>query len=183
VLIHVYSFQLVGLGPITRQSPFPLATSLRVRRLQRIRTQRENRMNAKLKLSIGVLAAAAAGAGMMFLFDPAQGRRRRAELAQRAGHWGLVARREARGRGDDLRQRLTGVVARTRGWLQRRAERPATSALDEADGLEPLDMAPPPLDRMQAPRRVWPALAIAAPVALAAGAAWVKRDAIARRLH
>ena len=68
---------------------------------------------------VRVLGALAIGALAVYFFDPVSGRRRRARLRDQLVH----ARHEigdyAEGSAQDLRNRAQGVVAETRGMLER----------------------------------------------------------------
>ena len=72
---------------------------------------RRGRAQARSSLLFGGLAiGSAAGALAMFLFDPVEGRSRRAELGQRLGALGNDLREKADGRGTDLRNRAMGAA-------------------------------------------------------------------------
>ncbi len=58
----------------------------------------------------GMAVGAAAGSLAMFLFDPVEGRSRRAELGQRLASLGNDLRRTAEGRATDLRNRTMGTA-------------------------------------------------------------------------
>lgn len=60
-----------------------------------------------------------AGAAAMFLFDPAQGRRRRAMLRDQAAHWSRRTARFAGASRRDLENRARAVPARVRSRLDR----------------------------------------------------------------
>jgi hypothetical protein len=126
------------------------------------------------RFTLAVLALAA-GAGAMYYLDPQQGHRRRAEVRQRLDHWRHLAQREASGRSADLRNRLGGLLAETRGLLRRRYDR-ADEVRGADDGLEPLSFAPEPLERPALHGKVLPVLAMAAPLAVALGAAAVLKQ-------
>lgn len=123
-----------------------------------------------------VLVALAAGAGAVYYLDPQHGRRRRAEVAQQVGRWRLAAGRTAQGRTEELRNRLAGLLAEGRALLQRLREGRTNTLPAEDDGLEPLSFTPAPLEQEAATRsRLLPVLAVAAPVALAVGAAMFRQ--------
>jgi hypothetical protein len=122
------------------------------------------------------LVALAAGAGAMYYLDSEHGRRRRAEVRQRLDDWGRMAQREASGRGADLRSRLAGLLAEARSLLQRRRDQAAAAMPEDDEGLEPLSFAPEPLEQGARRSKVLPALAMAAPVAVALGAAVMLRQ-------
>ncbi|MFZ5542980.1 MAG: hypothetical protein ACOZJZ_05445 [Pseudomonadota bacterium] len=122
------------------------------------------------------VVALAAGAGAMYYLDPQQGRRRRAEVGQKLDHWQHVARRQVQGRTADARNRLQGLWAEGRGLVRRVSERRAHALPDGDDGLEPLSLTPEPLEPARPSRhKVLPLLAVAAPVAMAVGAAMLKQ--------
>jgi hypothetical protein len=64
-----------------------------------------------------LLGGLALGAGLMFFFDPARGRRRRALARERGGHFLRVAGRDARRIGRDFRNRARGLIAEERRKL------------------------------------------------------------------
>jgi len=133
-------------------------------------------MNDTTRTFTVALAAMAAGAVAMYYLDPQMGRRRRAEVGQRVTHLGHLVQHEAGGRTTDLRNRLHGLLAEARGLVQRLRRRGEAALPEGDDGLEPLSMMPEPLERPQSSRgRLLPALAVAAPVAVAVGAAMLKR--------
>ena len=61
--------------------------------------------------TVGLLSAAGIGAGLMYLFDPDRGKRRRAEIRNKATHVNRVAIQAVGKTERDLRNRLRGVVA------------------------------------------------------------------------
>jgi gas vesicle protein len=69
-----------------------------------------------------LLMAAAAGyllgALTMFIFDPEQGRRRRALMRDKMVHYGNQASDLVSGTAQDLRNRAQGVAAETRGMVR-----------------------------------------------------------------
>lgn len=69
---------------------------------------------------IRILGALGIGALAMYFFDPEQGRRRRALLRDKAMHYNKEAREYAEATYKDLRNRAEGVVAETRGLVERR---------------------------------------------------------------
>jgi hypothetical protein len=69
---------------------------------------------------IRILGALGIGALAMYFFDPEQGRRRRALLRDKAVHYNKEAREYADATYKDLRNRTEGVVAETRGFVERR---------------------------------------------------------------
>jgi hypothetical protein len=69
---------------------------------------------------IRILGALGIGALAMYFFDPEQGRRRRALLRDKAVHYNKEAREYADATYKDLRNRAQGVVAETRGFVERR---------------------------------------------------------------
>lgn len=60
---------------------------------------------------VGLLSAAGIGAGCMYLFDPDRGKRRRAEIRNKAKHINHIAIETAGKTQRDLRNRLLGVRA------------------------------------------------------------------------
>ncbi len=73
--------------------------------------------------AMAILTGAGVGAGLMFMLDPERGRRRRAQVRDKAvGTWN-TASRTVRGKSQDVANRARGVVASTRSMLGgRRAE-------------------------------------------------------------
>ena len=69
---------------------------------------------------IRILGALGIGALAMYFFDPENGRRRRALLRDKAVHYNKEAREYADATYKDLRNRAQGVVAETRGLVERR---------------------------------------------------------------
>jgi hypothetical protein len=61
----------------------------------------------------GLLSAAGIGAGCMYLFDPDRGKRRRAELRNKAKHINHIAIEAAGKTQRDLRNRLLGSGLRS----------------------------------------------------------------------
>lgn len=61
--------------------------------------------------AVGLIGAAGAGAGLMYLLDPDRGRRRRAEIRDKAKHINRVATDAAGKTGRDLRNHFRGVIA------------------------------------------------------------------------
>ena len=66
----------------------------------------------------GLATGLAVGAAAMFIFDPDQGRRRRALARDKAVHYGKEAGDFATGTAKDLRNRAYGVAAETRGMVK-----------------------------------------------------------------
>lgn len=122
------------------------------------------------KSTVGLLAFVA-GAGAMYLLDSRYGPQRRAQLGERLQRSWDAAKAQAQQRGSEW-------LGRAREALQLQGGSPSgRDMVDEADGLEPLSMTPEPLERRQGRGSALPtALAVAAPVVLAVGAAWWKRD-------
>lgn len=69
---------------------------------------------------IRILGALGIGALAMYLFDPENGRRRRALMRDKAMHYNKEAREYADATYKDLRNRAQGVVAETRGYVEKR---------------------------------------------------------------
>lgn len=113
------------------------------------------------------LAAVALGAAAVYFLDPRQGPQRRQAVAQRSRDW-MDALSEAASRQMDT----------LGGWMdsvQQRMGRSHEARVEDEDGLEPLSMTPPPLEEERSRRsRMLPALAVATPVAMAMGAAWLR---------
>ena len=61
--------------------------------------------------TVGLISAAGIGAGCMYLFDPDRGKRRRAEIRNKAKHINCVANQAVGKTKRDLRNHLLGVVA------------------------------------------------------------------------
>lgn len=61
--------------------------------------------------TVGLISAAGIGAGFMYLFDPDRGRRRRAELGNKAKHINRLAIDAAGKTQRDLRNHLEGVIS------------------------------------------------------------------------
>lgn len=122
------------------------------------------------KWTLGLMAFAA-GAGAMYLLDSRYGPQRRAQLGERAQRWWTTAQSEVQQRGHGLLDRARAALQPLRDRLLHGRE-----TFDDADGLEPLSMTPEPLERRHTRSAVPTALAVAAPVALAVGAVWWKRD-------
>jgi hypothetical protein len=77
------------------------------------------------------LTALAAGAALMYFFDPVSGRRRRALLRDQLVHYRHEFGDYADATYKDLRNRAQGVVAETKGAVQRKlGERGGTSPVD-----------------------------------------------------
>lgn len=68
---------------------------------------------------IRILGALGIGALAMYFFDPENGRRRRAMARDKAVHYGNEASQYADATYEDLRNRAEGVVAETRGLVER----------------------------------------------------------------
>lgn len=68
--------------------------------------------------AIGLVSAAAVGAGAMYLCDPDRGKRRRAEIRNRAKHFNRIATDAAGKTGRDVRNRMLGVCARMESLVQ-----------------------------------------------------------------
>lgn len=66
------------------------------------------------EMIIGACAALALGAGLMFVLDPAQGRRRRALIRDKAIHAAKEISRYVEGKSRDLSNRAQGAVAKAR---------------------------------------------------------------------
>lgn len=66
-----------------------------------------------LALIVGIVGGIAA----MFLFDPQDGKRRRALLRDKAGKWTRIASETAQGKAKDLRNRSQGLIHETRKAL------------------------------------------------------------------
>lgn len=64
---------------------------------------------------IRIIGALGIGALAMYFFDPENGRRRRAQMRDKAVHYGNEAHRYADETYKDLRHRAEGVVAKARG--------------------------------------------------------------------
>ena len=61
--------------------------------------------------ALGLVSAAGIGAGVMFLCDPDRGKRRRAELRNKAKHFNRIATDAAGKTGRDVRNRVVGACA------------------------------------------------------------------------
>jgi uncharacterized membrane protein len=64
-----------------------------------------------MKRVVGLAGAAGIGAGLMYLYDPDRGKRRRAEIRNKAKHINRIATDAAGKTGRDLRNHLLGVLA------------------------------------------------------------------------
>ena len=73
------------------------------------------RDDSTISFLCGLATGVAIGAAAMFIFDPDQGRRRRALARDKAVHYGKEAGDFATGTAKDLRNRARGVAAETRG--------------------------------------------------------------------
>jgi hypothetical protein len=73
----------------------------------------------KSSITIAIAAAAATGAVLAYLFDPTQGRRRRALVRDKAYSQMKTIQDCAPGIAKDLRNRAHGLVAETRRMLGR----------------------------------------------------------------
>ncbi|MED5618939.1 hypothetical protein [Ideonella sp. BN130291] len=120
------------------------------------------------------LVALGAGAAAVYFLDPRQGPRRRAALGERLAQWQDAAVEQVQGGSQDASERLHGLTAQLRGWVGRALGRAEAALPGDDDGLEPLNMTPPPLEREHS-HRGGVLLAMAAPVAMAVGAAWLRR--------
>jgi hypothetical protein len=69
---------------------------------------------------IRILGALGIGALAMYFFDPENGRRRRALARDKAVHYGNEAHRYADATYKDVRNRAQGMVAETRGFVEKR---------------------------------------------------------------
>jgi len=69
---------------------------------------------------VRVLGAFAIGALATYFFDPVSGRKRRAQLRDKAVHAGHEIGHYAEGTAKDLRNRAQGFVAEARGMVERR---------------------------------------------------------------
>lgn len=82
-------------------------------------------MNRQLTLASGILGGVAAGIGLMYFLDPDRGRRRRADVRQKAASMAsrVTGASETFGaRSRDMRNRAYGMVAETRKRLRRERE-------------------------------------------------------------
>ena len=61
--------------------------------------------------AIGLISAAGIGAGMMYVCDPDRGKRRRAEIRDKAKHFNRIASEAVGKTGRDVRNRVLGVCA------------------------------------------------------------------------
>ena len=68
--------------------------------------------------TVGLISAAGIGAGFMYLFDPNRGKRRRAEIRNKAKHVNRIAIEAAGKTERDLRNHLRGVVAEIRSLVR-----------------------------------------------------------------
>ena len=76
------------------------------------------RDDSTISFLCGLATGLAVGAAMMFIFDPEQGRRRRAIARDKIVRYGNEASEFAAGTAKDLRNRAYGVAAETRGAVQ-----------------------------------------------------------------
>lgn len=76
------------------------------------------------------LAAFAAGAALMYFLDPVSGRRRRALARDQMVHAQHDIAERAQGAVKDLRNRAYGLVAETRGAIERRKPAAPGSQVD-----------------------------------------------------
>lgn len=67
--------------------------------------------------TLAAIGSLGIGAGLMYLADPAEGRRRRARVRDMAVHYSRAAASVAGSTSRDVQHRLTGVAARTVGRL------------------------------------------------------------------
>ena len=68
--------------------------------------------------AVGLVGAAGIGAGLMYLFDPDRGKRRRAELRNRAKHINRVATDACGKRQRDFSNRLRGIVCEVKSLIR-----------------------------------------------------------------
>ena len=78
--------------------------------------------------TVGLISAAGIGAGLMYLFDPDRGKRRRAEIRNKAKHFNRVAIDAAGKTQRDLRNHLVGIVSEMNSLV--RSEKVADSVLE-----------------------------------------------------
>ena len=76
------------------------------------------RDDSTISFLCGLATGLAVGAAAMFIFDPDQGRRRRALARDKAVRYGKEAGDFATGTAKDLRNRAYGVAAETRGMVK-----------------------------------------------------------------
>lgn len=76
------------------------------------------RDDSTISFLCGLATGLAVGAAAMFIFDPDQGRRRRALARDKIVRYGNEASDFAAGTAKDLSNRAYGVVAETRGAVQ-----------------------------------------------------------------
>jgi hypothetical protein len=75
------------------------------------------------EMIVGACAALALGAGLMFVLDPAQGRRRRALIRDKAIHTAKETSRYVEGKSRDLSNRAHGAVAKARSFAETAKEK------------------------------------------------------------
>jgi hypothetical protein len=129
------------------------------------------------------LAALGAGAAAVYFLDPRQGPRRRAALGERLAQWQEAAVEQVQGGSHHAGDRLHSLADQLRGWVDRALGRAQAALPDDDDGLAPLNMTPPPLEQQAQSHRGAVLLAMAAPVAMAVGAAWLHRREDGHWLH
>ena len=86
---------------------------------------------------IRILGALGIGALAMYFFDPENGRRRRALMRDKAVHYGNEASQYADATYKDLRNRAEGVVAETRGFVEKRLGRRQQGSKVDIDLSQP----------------------------------------------
>jgi hypothetical protein len=129
----------------------------------------------KLPLALVTLAAGAAGAGALYFLDPTRGPQRRAMLGERLSQWRDAAADQAHDTSHGTEQRLRELLSEARDWLDHLLGR-AEVEVEDDDGLAPLEMTPPPVEQHNGRRiGMLPMLAVATPVAVAVGAAWLHK--------
>jgi hypothetical protein len=132
-----------------------------------------------------VFIALAAAAGAAYCFDLRHGGRRRRETIDAVLGWRDAAQRHATDHAGDLRARVPSLADGLRLLLDRWSK-PRASGDELADqaALEPLSFAPRSLEAdAVSPNGVLAALAVAAPVAIAVGAAVIRRRHDGQWLH
>ena len=91
---------------------------------------------------IRILGALGIGALAMYFFDPENGRRRRALMRDKAVHYGNEAQKYADSTYNDLRNRAQGVVAETRGYVEKHMGKRGQSGGQQASKVD-IDLSQP----------------------------------------
>jgi gas vesicle protein len=86
------------------------------------------------EMIVSACAALALGAGLMFVLDPAQGRRRRALIRDKAIHAAKETSRYVEGKSRDLSNRAQGAVAKARNFAESAKEKIAGEPQPQPSG-------------------------------------------------